>query len=77
MKTRIFEILESLNIRQIKDIIYALNLKDGIPEDHISRIFTDAVYVDINDRDRQGVIMELHYCMPYIAMYLVENFSEK
>lgn len=51
--------------------VCALNMK-SIPEDHVARKFTDAVFAEIEEKDRQGIIMELIHCMPYIAAYLMD-----
>lgn len=71
MKKRVFKILASMKLSEVKDVIDALNLK-SIPEDHVARKFTDAVFAGTAEKDRQGVIMELFHCMPYIAAYLMD-----
>lgn len=30
------------------------------------------VFAEIEEKDRQGIIMELIHCMPYIAAYLMD-----
>lgn len=71
MKKRVFKILASMKLGEVKEVIEALNMK-SIPEDHVARKFTDAVFAEIAEKDRQGIIMELIHCMPYIAAYLMD-----
>ena len=78
MKKRVFKILASMKLGEVKEVIEALNMK-SIPEDHVARKFTDAVFAEIEEKDRQGIIMELIHCMPYIAAYLmdwIERYSD-
>lgn len=71
MKKRVFKILASMKLSEVKEVVNALNLK-SIPENHVARKFTDAVFAETAEKDRQGVIMELFHCMPYIAAYLMD-----
>ena len=71
MKKRVFKILASMKLGEVKEVIEALNMK-SIPEDHVARKFTNAVFAEIEEKDRQGIIMELIHCMPYIAAYLMD-----
>ena len=43
MKKRVFKILASMKLGEVKEVIEALNMK-SIPEDHVARKFTDAVF---------------------------------